>query len=253
MPLATSARAAASAPASASISASAAAITDASRRRVRLELRALLVARADLTVERFARFHHLELAILEIAAVPLQHVDVGLHRLQLARRADGAGVELPVGIGGARADGLCFVVEPPLFGPYTLAALPEIGELGVEHRELAAADVELGPLGRARRAGAEGDRERDRVPGRRGVVRVLPRSSHPPAGGGLAGTAAGRCVRIRRRRDRRIGAGDDGSRVSSSSSAPCSAAAPVRRNRASRSGRTRRSSAHPATGSHRAR
>ena len=40
----------------------------------------------ELRVERLALLHELELAVLDVALVPLQLVDVGLHRLELARR-----------------------------------------------------------------------------------------------------------------------------------------------------------------------
>ncbi len=89
----------------------------------------LAFARRDLVVERLPLLHHLELAVLEIRAVALEHVDVGLHRLQLARRRHGAGVQLLVDLGGARPDGLGFVVEPLLLGAHGVALRPELVEL----------------------------------------------------------------------------------------------------------------------------
>ncbi len=58
-------------------------------------------------VERLALLHHLELAVFEVGTVALQHVDVGLHRLQLARRRDRAGVQLLVDLVGLARRGAC--------------------------------------------------------------------------------------------------------------------------------------------------
>ena len=124
-----------------------------------------------------------------------------------------AGVELPVDLVGARTRRPRFVVEPPLVGAHTLAALPDLGALGVAHRELAAADVELGPLGQ-RDAPVPQAIERDVVLlHEQESLRALRRSRHPPAGGGLAGTAAAGAFGSAAGATGGSGAGDDGSTV----------------------------------------
>ena len=169
-------------PASASISASAAAITECEPRRVRPASRFRSPSRrGDLVVERLPLLHHLELAVLEIAAVALEHVDVGLHRLQLARRASrcrstASGRLRP----RARPSGLGFVVEPLLFGAHGVPLrCPSSSSCPPSVSERPRVRLELGPLRQRRRAGAAAGRGRDRVPGRRAGARALRRSRRP--------------------------------------------------------------------------
>ena len=63
---------------------------------------ALRVELGERRVERLTRLHQLELAVLDVALVAPQLLDVGLHRLELARRADLARVHLGLDLGGLR-------------------------------------------------------------------------------------------------------------------------------------------------------
>ena len=104
----------------------------------------------QLGVEQLARLHHLELLVLEIRAMTLQHVDVGLHRLELLRRVGRARVQAGVHLVGARPDRSGFVVEAPLVGEHDVATAANLARLGLPGPQLRQIGFELGPLGQCR-------------------------------------------------------------------------------------------------------
>ena len=72
---------------------------------------ALLLEVGDGGVERLAHLHELELTVLDRALVLAELLDVGLHRLQLLRRADLARVHAALDLFGLVGQRAGFVVE----------------------------------------------------------------------------------------------------------------------------------------------
>src|SRR5437764_3961945 len=96
-----------------------------------LERHTLLLELRERRVERFPLLHQLELAVLDVALVTAELLDVGLHGLQLARRADLAGVHLRLDLGGLLREATSFVVELLLLPRATVARGPCSGGAAV--------------------------------------------------------------------------------------------------------------------------
>ena len=95
---------------------------------------ALLLEATDGGVEGLAHLHELELAVLDGALVTTQLLDVGLHGLQLLRRADLTGVHPGLDLGGLARERPGFVVELLLFLRDAVAFGSARGQLRVELR-----------------------------------------------------------------------------------------------------------------------
>ncbi len=101
----------------------------------------------DLGIELLPLDEHLELLVFAILRLAPQHVDVGLHGLELLRRAHGARVHLGVdrlGLGLQAAD---LVVETFLLPEHGVAPLRDLQPLALERGVGRPAGLELGPFG----------------------------------------------------------------------------------------------------------
>ena len=165
---------------------------------------ALRVELDEVGVERLARLHQLELTVLEVALVPAQLVDVGLHRLELTRRRHRARVHLRLDLGRLLAQRARFVVEALLL-VRDLVALPgEHADLRGERTERLLRRTRPSRVRGGSRGGGASGRARRRAPGASGATRARPRSSWRGRRGRRRGWRAARSRRGRWGRRRRV-------------------------------------------------
>ena len=85
--------------------------------------RGLGLQRSELRLERLPLLHDLELSVFEVTALAAQHVDVGLHGLQLARGVDGSRVQPSIDIVRMLADGSRLIVHSAFLREHFVARL----------------------------------------------------------------------------------------------------------------------------------